>query len=144
MFERFTRQCRDAVTLALAEAGRRGDRKVGTGHLLYGTLHDPEAARALGAGAEDVRRIEDRLDRDALAAVGVDLQDFGPLAPAVGALHLPLTPGAKTALKRALGHAVQEKSRTIGTRHLLSALRECAGTEPAAVILDRLHGREGS
>ena len=144
MFERFTSQCREAVELALAEAGRRGDRKVGTGHLLYGTLHDPVAARAAGGGAEDIRRIEDRLDREALAAVGVDLQDFGSPDPAVGAAHLPFTPGAKSVLKRALGHAVREKSRSIGTLHLLSALRECAGTEPAAVILERMRRPEQS
>ncbi|MFJ3957679.1 Clp protease N-terminal domain-containing protein [Arthrobacter sp. NPDC090010] len=142
MFERFARQSREAVVFALEEAGRRGDRKVGTEHLLFGTLHDPEAAQLAGVGPSDVRRVEEELDREALSAVGVEVDEFGPLAPAAGAARLPFTPGAKAVLRRALGHAAGEKSRTIDARHLLAALRECEKDEAAAVVLEKLR-KEG-
>jgi ATP-dependent Clp protease ATP-binding subunit ClpA len=138
MFERFARQARDAVTLAIAEAGRRGDRKVATDHLLIGVLHDPAIAQQVGAGPEAARREADRIDHDALMAIGVDVDAFGTLAPAVGGDRLPFTPGAKAVLKRTLAHTTAEKARHIETRHLLRALTECEAPDPAAQLLAAL------
>jgi Clp amino terminal domain, pathogenicity island component len=63
------------LTSAAEEAGRRGDRRLGTDHLLLGLLHDADssAARALGVSLESARGASDALDRAALAAVGVDV-----------------------------------------------------------------------
>ena len=135
MFERFAAQARDAVFLATEDAGRRGDRKVATDHLLVGILHDPAIAAQVGASLEATRRAVDQLDRDALSAIGVDTAAFGPLAAAAGAARLPFTPGAKAVLKRTLAHATAEKARCIETRHLLQALRERTAPDPAAELL---------
>ncbi|MGD1032906.1 MAG: Clp protease N-terminal domain-containing protein, partial [Candidatus Dormibacteria bacterium] len=45
---------RTVLTSAAEEASRRGDRRVGTDHLLLGLLHQPDsrAARALGISLE--------------------------------------------------------------------------------------------
>src|ERR1700691_2102578 len=55
------------------EAVRRGDRTIGTEHLVLALLADPAspAARALGCALGSARRALDALDREALAAVGV-------------------------------------------------------------------------
>ena len=138
MFERFAAQARDAVHLAIEDAGRRGDRKVATDHLLVGILHDPEIAAEVGASPEVTKHVADQLDRDALSAIGVDTAAFGPLGAAAGAARLPFTPGAKAVLKRTLAYAAAEKSRRIETRHLLRALRERRAPDPAAELLAAL------
>jgi ATP-dependent Clp protease ATP-binding subunit ClpA len=143
MFERFAAQARDAVSRAIEDACRRGDRKVATDHLLIGILHDPTIAAEVGTSLEATRRAVDQLDRDALSAVGVDTAAFGQLAPAAGAVRLPLTPGAKSVLKRTLAHATAERSRRIETRHMLQALRERRAPDPAAELLAALRSSTG-
>jgi ATP-dependent Clp protease ATP-binding subunit ClpA len=139
MFERFTPQARESVSRAIAEAGHRGDRRVGTDHLLIGILHDPAVAVAVGADAEQARHVADQLDRTALARIGVDVDAFGTLALAVAAPRLPFTAGAKTVLRRALLLVVAGKTRRIESRHLLGALLERREPDPAAVIMAALH-----
>ena len=73
MFERFAVGARAAVTASADEARRRGDRRIGTDHLLLGLLHDPGSAEALGVTVEAAREKSDALDRAALAAIGLDL-----------------------------------------------------------------------
>ncbi|MEU9387669.1 Clp protease N-terminal domain-containing protein [Streptomyces sp. NPDC048279] len=48
MFEQFAAEARATVAAALEETTLRGDRRIGTEHLLLGVLHDPGAVRALG------------------------------------------------------------------------------------------------
>jgi ATP-dependent Clp protease ATP-binding subunit ClpA len=139
MFERFAQGARDAVFLALEEAGRRGDRRVGTEHLLVGVLHDPAVAKVMGVGDEAAQQVADNLDRMALAEIGIDLGAFGKLAPAVGASRLPFTPGTKAVLKRTLALTVAEKARRIQSKHLLLALLERDEPDPVAQILGGLH-----
>lgn len=136
MFEKFAQRARSTVDLAKDEACRRGDRRIGTEHLLIGLLHDPSIAAAIGADLDDARRAADGLDRDALAAIGIDVSAFGPLEPAHGGARLPLTPGAKAVLARTVTHA---KTRPIEARHILAALLECQSPDPAAEVLTRLH-----
>jgi hypothetical protein len=138
MFERFAKGTRDAVFLAIEEAGRRGDRRVGTDHLLFGVLHDAAVAESVGVGDSAARAFADDLDRVSLAAVGIDVGTFGQLAPAVGAARLPFTSGAKVALKRTLALTVAEKARRIQARHLLLALLERNEPDPAAQIITGL------
>ena len=139
MFERFSRPARDAVSRAIEEAGHRGDRRVGTDHLLIGILHDPAVAVVVGADAEQARHVADQLDRTALARIGVDVGAFGTLAPALAPPRLPFTTGAKTVLKRTLPLVAADKTRRIESRHLLGALLERREPDPAAVILSALH-----
>jgi ATP-dependent Clp protease ATP-binding subunit ClpA len=139
MFERFARGARDAVFLAIDEAGRRGDRRVGTDHLLVGVLHDPTVAELIGVGDEAARLVADDLDRRSLAGIGIDVDTFGRLAPAVGAARLPFTAGTKIVLKRTLALTVADKARRIQARHLLLALLERNEPDPAAEVLAGLH-----
>jgi hypothetical protein len=53
---------------AREEARRRGDRKVGTEHLLLGLLREPVLAQALGCDLQTARDALAALDHDALAA----------------------------------------------------------------------------
>jgi ATP-dependent Clp protease ATP-binding subunit ClpA len=135
MFEKFAQAARDAVFIAIDEAGRRGDRRVGTDHLLVGLLHDPEIARQVGATPDDARGVVDELDRRALAQVGLDVRSFGELAPAAGGTRLPFTPGAKVVLERTVALTRTDRARRIESRHLLLALLERQPPDPAAEVL---------
>jgi len=98
---------------AREEARRRGDRKVGTEHLVLGLLSEPGLAQALGCDLQTAREALDAIDRDALAALGIgatfnappipiDEQAKRPAKPTLKAvLHdrLPMTPAAKRALE---------------------------------------------
>lgn len=139
MFERFAPPMREAVFLAVEEAGRRGDRRVFTDHLLVAALHDPAIAQTVGAAPDAARHAADQLDREALAAIGFDAGAFGPQTPAARAARLPFTPGAKTVLKRTLAHASTAKARRVESRHLLEALLERETPDPAAELLAALH-----
>ena len=68
MFERFARAARTAVEDARYEAERRGDRRIGSDHLLLALLQDDEIARLVGADAGAAHDAADQLDRTALAA----------------------------------------------------------------------------
>ena len=97
---------------AREEARRRGDRRVGTEHLLLGLLQEPEIARVLGTSVEAGRNMLDYLDREAVASLGIgSFPDIPPLPardvparPTVKAVfkdRLPMTPAAKLVLQEA-------------------------------------------
>ena len=73
MINRFSESARAAVSAAVDEAGRRGDPRVGTEHLLLGLLHDADspATRSMGIDLRSARQALDSMDSDALAAVGL-------------------------------------------------------------------------
>jgi ATPases with chaperone activity, ATP-binding subunit len=99
---------------AREEARRRGDRKVGTEHLILGLLREPVLAQALGCDLQTARDALDAMDHDALAAVGIGAAFNAPPIPidepikrpsrptlkAVLRDRLPMTPAAKTALEK--------------------------------------------
>ena len=98
------------VTAALEESRRRGDRRLGTEHLLLGLLHDPDSARALGKNVEEARAALDRLDRAALAALGIEVEGLRPAE--VPVRRGRLTPGALTSNARAVvNEAIRGKPR---------------------------------
>ena len=124
MFERFTRGAREAVERAQDEARAIGSPSIGTAEMLLGVAGgDGPGARALAAqgatyDALRARVVSGGLDGDALASIGVDLDEirrraeanFGP-----GALerrrrpkgsHVPFTPEGKKALELALREAI--------------------------------------
>lgn len=138
MFERFADSARTAVEDANFEAGRRGDRRIDTAHLLVAVLHDETLARLVGLDAATARDAADELDRAALSAVGLDLGTFEPTDETTVNKHISLTPGAKAALKQTLANATHEKSRKLTTRHMLLALLERREPDPAAVLLGTL------
>lgn len=138
MFERFAVPARDAVTSSAEEAGRRGDRRIGTDHLLLGLLHDPVIVELLGVDLDAARATSLAADRTALAAIGIDVGDFGPTAPISSSKHPPFTSGARAVIPRALSFAAADKVRRITTRHLMLALLERTQPDPAAAMLTDL------
>ena len=135
MFDRFAETARNVVDFGVKEAGRRGDRRVGTEHLLIGVLHDPAIAGLLGVGVEKARAQSRALDRHALAAIGIDVGDFAPSVAMSKATRTQFTSGARVVIPRAYTLATAEKSRRIEAKHLLLALLECEEPDPAAVLI---------
>ena len=129
------------LTSAAEEARRRGDRRLGTDHLLLGLLHDPDSpvAKALGTDLEAARDASDALDRAALAAVGVDVAHLGDPPRLVFARRLlPLTSGARAVIKATLDGTRQAGGKRIETRQFLLALLDRERPDPAAELLRAL------
>ncbi len=141
MFERFDTDARRAVMLAAtAEARRRGDRRIGTDHLLLGLLTDPDsiAVSVLGVDLAAARAASDALDRAALASVGIDPGDRSLATPVPGRRHAPLTSGARAILQLSVEHARRAKARRIQAHHLLLAVLTRQPPDPAAELLRAL------
>jgi ATP-dependent Clp protease ATP-binding subunit ClpA len=165
MFERFTKDARQAVALAQEEAVALHHGWIGTEHILLGILRaDGDGARLLaGFGVEaagvrdDVVRIvglgEQDIDRDALATLGIDLDKvrerveraFGPGALTRrrrcrrgGIGHMvPFSPRAKEALELTLREAISLGERDLRGEHLvLGLLREGDGVA-ARILTER-------
>lgn len=129
------------LTSAAEEARRRGDRRLGTDHLLLGLLHDAESpvARALGVDLASARAAADGLDRAALAAVGVDVAHVGDAPQPMWARRHPgLTSGARAVLKQTLLETRTSRTKNIETRHFLMALLARERPDPAAELLHAL------
>ena len=123
---------------AVAEALRRGDRRLSSEHVVLALLVDPAAvtARALDVDLDTAHAPLQRLDREALAAVGIVLDlDGSMIAPPGSATRLPFTPAAKalfTGLRKTAGRG------RIGEHHVLLALLDRQRPDPAAELLDAL------
>ena len=160
MFERFTRGAREAVERAQEEARAIGSPEIGTAEMLLGVAGGSgPGARVLaahGAGYDALRArvVSGGLDGEALAAIGIDLDEirrraeanFGPGAlerkrrPRGG--HVPFSAQGKKALELGLREAIAAGDKRIGDEHvLLGLLREggaaavlrAVGAEPAAL-----------
>ena len=138
MFEKFAETARSAVTFSVEEASRRGDRRVGTDHLLLGVLHDPQMTQILGVNLDRARAELQTMDEKALSAIGLNIGEFTPPTGTGKSKRAQFGSGAKAILPRALSLAVREKSRRIESKHLLLALLECERPDPAAVLVDEL------
>jgi ATP-dependent Clp protease ATP-binding subunit ClpA len=146
VLERFTAAARRAVVDARNEAGRAGQDKIHSEHLLLGLLAEPgeaaDAMSAAGLALEDLRARLPRgphpgpaaLDADALAGLGIDLDavrratdaTFGPGAldnvAIPGRKRLPMADDAKQSLAGALRHAVRLGQKQITSGHILLGL----------------------
>jgi len=147
MFERFTKDAREAVVQAQEEARALGAERIGTEHVLLGAIREPDAvaARALSSLGVDHRAVlagvralpGHAIDADALAGVGIDLDavraqveaTFGPgaldavtAAPVGKAGHRPFDAEAKKLLELSLREAIRYKHRRIDSGHLLLAI----------------------
>ena len=138
MFERFAETARTAVSLGAEEAGMRGDRRIGTDHLLLGLLHDPDIAGFLGVDVGQARAQAAALDREALAAIGVDVGEFSPSATPRKRWNAQFTSGSKAVMSRVVVLTAADKSRRITSKHLVRALLERSQPDPAAALLDGL------
>ena len=148
MFERFTDPARRVVVLAQEEARERADGRIGSEHLLLGLCRagDTRGAGLLAARGITLATVQQDLrgaappdlpDREALASVGIDLDEvrdrveeaFGPGAlentRAAGRRrerrwgHIPFDREAKKVLELALREAIRRGDRSLGTEHVL-------------------------
>jgi hypothetical protein len=119
------------------EAIRRGDRTIGTEHLVLALLVDPlsPAAQALGRDLDSARNALDALDSEALSAIGVEPgTTAGPVAVRTQG-RLRLTPAAK-AIFTSIPDA--RKNCGAGLGKVLNALLELRRPDPAAELLASL------
>ncbi len=123
---------------ASAEARRRGDRRVGTEHLVLALLADPDSAtaRALGVDLGSARAALALLDQQALAYLGIHLSFSPSTLPGRPGERLRLTPAAR-AVFTSLARTRVRGERT-GFGHVLLALLSRVPPDPAAVLLDAL------
>jgi ATP-dependent Clp protease ATP-binding subunit ClpA len=153
MFERFTREARQTVVQAQAEAAALHSRRIGTEHLLLGLVgqdNTPTTAVLARHGLTratvlaSVSTLSGDLDAEALTTLGIDLDavrsrvesTFGPGAlddparrrGATAGGHIPFTPRAKKVLELSLREALALKHRHIADGHLvLGLVREGEG-----------------
>ena len=165
MFEQFSDRARRVVSLALAKAKEQGDDQIRPVHLLYGlTAAEGVAARALTALGVDTAAVEHELgrtpggarretasdDAEALAAIGIDLEEirrkieesFGtgalervpltPKGPLTWTGRLPLSDLAKLSLALSVREARALHHKYIGTEHVLLGLIRMAERDPHA------------
>jgi hypothetical protein len=119
------------------EAIRRGDRTIGTEHLVLALLVDPAspAAKALGRGLGSARAALDALDSQALSAIGVEPGiTAGPVTVRTHS-RLRLTPAAKAIFT---GIPDARKNRRAGLGKVLNALLDLRRPDPAAELLAAL------
>jgi Clp amino terminal domain, pathogenicity island component len=138
--------------VAREEARRRGDRKVGTEHLLLALLAEPDLAGVLDVTVEEARAALDALDLQAFAAIGLDTRVNLPPLPSTPSAELPrrptlravlkgrlpLTPTAKKMLEASKNETRRGRADS-STRYLaknvLAALLELERPDPAAELL---------
>jgi hypothetical protein len=136
---------------AREEARRRGDRKVGTEHLLVALLSDPRLARVVGSDADDARSTLDAMDRDALVAIGMRTPPDVPPLPAAGPGTVPARPSIRTVLHKRLrltpcaAGVLRDSSKGMrrgaahpGPQHVLAEILELQAPDPAAELLAAL------
>ena len=119
------------------EAIRRGDRTIGTEHMVLAMLIDPAspAAKALGCDLATAHRALDALDIEALAAIGVEPGlTAGPVTVRTRG-RLRLTPAAKAIFT---GIHDARKNRGAGLGTALGALLDLPRPDPAAELLAAL------
>lgn len=134
MFERFTKEARQAIHFALGESRRAGAAKIGCEHILIGLAHgDPGPAhQALTDVGLDVARLRallpasagEPLDADSLALLGIDLDQVRRAAESAfgaGALDRPSRTrspgGARARMGRDGKKALELALRAAQTRH---------------------------
>ena len=138
MFERFADDTRKIVGFAMDEARCSGDKRLGTDHLLFGALHDPAPPALLGVTLDQARAAAARLDRTALASIGIDAHGFERVPMPSRGKKPPFSSGARSVMEGMLRYAMDQKSRQITTANLLLSLLDCQEHDPAAVLLKEL------
>jgi hypothetical protein len=127
------------VTAAFEEARLRGDRRLGTEHLLLGLLHHPDAPGALGVDLERARAALDELDRAALRMLGLEVGDL----PATPRKHRPvpstaLTSSARAAINQAIKATTMKTRAVEASRQLAFTLLAQRPPDPVAQLVDQL------
>jgi ATP-dependent Clp protease ATP-binding subunit ClpA len=131
------------------EARRRGDRRVGTDHLLLALLEDPSVEAALGVSLQQARKALESLDREALGALGLGPGADAPELPMRAVPKKPrirdvakrdrfrMTPAAKRVLEEAYKPKGHRKLQVTGPE-VLAQILALKPPDPAAVLLGAL------
>ena len=123
---------------AASQARRRGDRRVGTEHLLLAVLVDADsaAARAFGVSSSTAHDALQTMDDIALASLGIIASELGrAVIPGHERDRRRLTPAARavfTGLRRRAGED------RIAVGHVLLTLLDGVRPDPAAELIDAL------
>jgi ATP-dependent Clp protease ATP-binding subunit ClpA len=133
------------VMAAFEEARLRGDRRLGTEHLLLGLLHHPDAARALGVDLEGARAALDDLDKAALRMLGLEVGDL----PAVPRKHprvpsTALTSSARAVINQAIKATTSRTRAKEAPRQLALTLLAQRRPDPVAQLIDQLRINRGA
>jgi hypothetical protein len=129
---------------AREEARQRGDRRIGTEHLVLGLLRDEDIEELLGTTLGAAREEFSRLDRGALGAIGVAPVPEVPLLaerslpprPTIRSVleqRIKMTPAAKGALQQA-GNPMR-RGEHITPGRVLAALLENRPPDPGVGLL---------
>lgn len=138
-----------AILLQASEEARgRGDRRVGTDHLLLALLDEPSIEVVLGVNLRRARRALDTLDHEALVAVGLEFDADAPRLPMRAVSKTPrfrdvarrdrlrMTPAAKRVLEKA---SKPNRRRLYVTPHqVLAEIIALRPPDPAMVLLSAL------
>jgi ATP-dependent Clp protease ATP-binding subunit ClpA len=133
---------------ASEEARRRGDRRIGTDHVLLGLFEDPSIEVVLGVTLQQARQALESLDQEALGALGMGSgTDAPPLPmravpkkPTIRAVmkkdRLRMTPAAKRVLEEAV--KPMRRKTQVTAQQVLAQILTLQPPDPAAVLLGAL------
>ena len=141
MFEKFSRDAKHVVVVALGAAQRLGAEQVEAEHLLLALAEgSTPAARAIAEAGIDADAITATIEADLVAMLGVvgvppSIVDAVPAAPRVDRPDFGVH--AKRALEQAWREVLRRKERRIGPEHVLLGLLH-APSPTVARLLARL------
>ncbi len=133
---------------ASEEARRRGDRRIGTDHVLLGLLDDPSIEIVLGVSLQQARQALESLDHEALAALGLGSATDAPPLPMRAVPKKPtiravmtkdrfrMTPAAKKVLEQAV-KPLRRKNQ-VTAQQVLAQILTLQSPDPSAVLLGAL------
>ena len=134
---------------ASEEARRRGDRRVGTDHVLLALFEDPSIEAVLGVSLEQARQALESLDHEALAALGLGSGTDAPSLPMRAVPKKPrirdiaqkdrlrMAPAAKRVLEDAYKPKGHRKLQVTGPE-VLAQILTLQPPDPATVLLSAL------
>jgi ATP-dependent Clp protease ATP-binding subunit ClpC len=125
MFERFTDQARQVVTLARAEARALDHGYIGTEHILLGLIREGESIAASALESLGI----------SLQAVRAQVEEITGRGEKPVSAKVPFTPRAKKVLELSLREALQLGHNYIGPEHiLLGLIREGEGAATRVLV----------
>ena len=140
MFEKFTTEARAIVIRAAEEVCvARGDQMVGAEHLLLAAAESGSPlVRTVGLDSRRLEEAWNRMESDALRAVGVDVGVAPPWRDRWRRRrHIPFSGSAKSVLKGALQEAIERGDKRIEVEHMLLGVTLLPPQDRAIRILDR-------
>ena len=130
------------------EARRRGDRRIGTDHVLLALFEDPSIEVVLGVSLQQARQALESLDREALGALGLGSATDAPPLPMRAVPKKPrlrdvmkkdrlrMTPAAKTVLEEA--SKPNRRRLQVTAQQVLAQILTLQPPDPATVLLGAL------